>query len=285
MKSRVSSQVVIGLMIIAVGVIFTLDNLGIIYAEDYLRYWPIALVLIGATKVWQARHDGHGWFGGLLFLGVGSYMLVYQIAYIRLDAREIFPLFLVFIGGYMVWRGFFAGTRGGLRADGMSRFSALAVMGGCVRRSNSPAFEGADLTALMGGCDIDLREASIAPNTEAIIDVFAFWGGIDLKVPEDWVVINRVVPLMGGVDDKTRTPIAGSASAPAKRLIVRGIVIMGGVNIRNRTRRDDIPRPGGGSTADNLRQSVANLKDEIHRTVHEATGSVQQAFRDDKRER
>jgi len=87
MKPRFSSQVVIGLMVIAVGVIFTLDNLGIIYAEDYLRYWPTALVLIGAVKVWNARKDGHGWFSGLLFLGGGSYMLINQISYIRIDRR------------------------------------------------------------------------------------------------------------------------------------------------------------------------------------------------------
>jgi hypothetical protein len=278
MKPRFSFQVVIGLLIIAVGVIFTLDNLGIIYAEDYLRYWPVALVLVGTVKVWQARLDGHGWFSGLLFLGVGSYMLIYRITYIRIDARELFPMFLVFLGGYMVYRGFFAGPGTGRAADGMNRFSSLAVMGGAARRSNSPAFEGADLTAIMGGCDIDLRDASIAPNTDAIIDVFAFWGGIDLKVPEDCTVVNRVVPLMGGVDDKSRTPIAGSA--PAKRLVVRGIVIMGGVSIRNRTRRDDTR-----DTADNLRASVASLKDDIRQTVREVNSSVQQAFRDDKRER
>lgn len=278
MKPRFSFQVVIGLLIIAVGVIFTLDNLGIIYAEDYLRYWPAALVLVGAVKVWQARRDGHGWFSGLLFLGVGSYMLIYRITYIRIDARELFPMFLVFIGGYMVYRGFFVGPGTGRASDGLNRFSSLAVMGGAVRRSNSQAFEGADLTALMGGCDVDLRDASIAPNTDAIIDVFAFWGGIDLKVPEDWAVVNKVVPLMGGVDDKTRTPIAGSA--PSKRLIVRGIVIMGGVSIRNRTRRDDTR-----AAADNLRAGVANLKDDIRQTVREVNSTVQQAFRDDKRER
>lgn len=269
MRPRLSSQVVIGLMVIAVGVIFTLDNLGIIYAEDYLRYWPIALVLIGAVKVWQARKDGHGWFGGVAFLGVGSYMLINQISYIRIDPRVIFPMFLVFLGGYMVWRGVFAGSRRvGSTADGLNRFSSLSVMGGAARRSSSQAFEGADLTAIMGGCDIDLRDASIAPNTEAVIDVFAFWGGIDLKVPEDWVVINRVIPLMGGVDDKTRTPIA--SSAPQKRLIVRGIVIMGGIGIRNRSRRDDIREPG----------DARSLRDDIRRSVRE---SIQNSLRDNDR--
>lgn len=275
MKPRLSSQVVVGLMIVAVGVIFTLDNLGIIYAEDYLRYWPAALVLIGAVKVWHARLDGHGWFGGLLFLGVGSYMLINRITYIRFDPRTIFPLALVFLGGYLVWRGIFGRSGSGRSGDGLNRFSALAVMGGAARRSNAQNFEGADLTAIMGGFDVDLRDASIAPNTEAVIDVFAFWGGIDLKVPEDWVVVNRIFPFMGGVDDKTRTPIATSA-AP-KRLVVRGIVIMGGINIRNRTRRDDI-RDGVRDSA-NLAQ---NLKEDIQRSVRD---SIRQSLGDDDRHR
>ena len=269
MKPRLSSQVVVGLMVIAVGVIFTLDNLGIIYAEDYLRYWPTALVLIGGVKVWNARKDGHGWFSGLIFLGVGSYMLINQISYIRIDPRVVFPMFLVFFGGFMVWRGVFGGSRRSSAADGMNRFSLLAVMGGATRRSNSQAFEGADLMAIMGGCDIDLRAASIAPNTEAVIDVFAFWGGIDLKVPEDWVVINRVIPLMGGVDDKTRTPI--DSSAPQKRLVVRGMAIMGGISVRNRSRRDDV------------RERVADarsLRDEIRQNVRD---SINQNVRDNDR--
>ena len=273
MKPRLSSQVVIGLMVIAVGVIFTLDNLGIIYAEDYLRYWPTALVLIGGVKVWNARKDGHGWFSGLLFLGVGSYMLINQISYFRVDPRVIFPMFLVFLGGYMVWRGVFAGSRRSNASDGMNRFSSLAVMGGAARRSNSQAFEGADLTAIMGGCDIDLRDASIAPNADAIIEVFAFWGGIELKVPEDWVVVNRVIPLMGGVDDKTRTPIA--SSTPQKRLIVRGIVIMGGIGIRNRSRRDDIR-----DRAADIRSDARSLRDEIRQNVRD---SISQNFRDNDR--
>jgi len=244
-RPRLTSQVLIGLMVILVGVLFTLDNLGMIDARDYLRYWPAALVAVGAMKIWHARRDGHGWFAGLLLLGIGSWMLIERVAYIELDTREVFPLFLVLLGGYMVWRGFGGTRRRVASSDGLNRFSSLAVMGGCTRRSNSQAFEGADLTAIMGGCEIDLREASIAPNTDAVIDVFAFWGGVELKVPEDWTVINRVVPLMGGVDDKTHSPMA--TSGPAKRLVVRGIVIMGGVGIRNRSRVDESRNMLGGA--------------------------------------
>ena len=230
-RPRVTAQVVIGLMVIAAGVLFTLDNLGIVDARDYLRYWPSGLVVIGLLKLWHARRDRRGWFGGLFFLLVGAWMLVERIAYIRIDARELFPLILMFLGGYLVWRGFGRSRRPDQSGDGQSTFSSLAIMGGCAQRNNSQTFQGADLTAIMGGCEIDLRQASIPPNTEAVIDVFAFWGGIDLKVPEDWTVVSRVIPLLGGVDDKTHAPTPDAG----KRLVIRGVVVMGGVAVKNRS--------------------------------------------------
>ena len=234
-RPRLTGQVVLGMMAIAVGIIFTLDNMEIIDGRDFLQYWPVVFVVLGGQKLWHARKDGHGWLGGLIFVGIGTYMLLARIIYFELSSREIFPLFLVLLGGFLVWRGF-GGPRRGRPIDGHSSFSGLAIMGGVARRSNSQTFQGADLTAVMGGCEIDLRQASIAPGTEAVIDVFAFWGGIDIMVPEDWTVINRAIPIMGGVDDKTRPP---QPPRPVeKRLVISGIVVMGGVVVKNPSVRD-----------------------------------------------
>ena len=63
----------------------------------------------------------------------------------------------------------------------------------------------------------------------AVVDVFAMWGGIEIRVPEDWAVSNQVVPLMGGVEDKTRPPRGGTAH----RLTLRGVAFMGGIEIKN----------------------------------------------------
>ena len=229
-----TAQVVMGLLIVTVGVLFTLDNLDVLDARDYLQYWPAGLMVVGGVKVWQAARGGHGWFGGLLFMGIGAWMLLNRIIYITIDARQFFPLMLVVLGGYMVWRGF-GGKRPARPADGHSSFSALAIMSGVARRSTSQTFAGADLTAVMGGCEIDLRQASIEPGTEAVIDVFAFWGGIDIKVPEDWIVITKALPIMGGIEDKTRAP----QPASTKRLIIRGVVVMGGVVVKNSSSRVD----------------------------------------------
>lgn len=223
-----TAQVVLGLMVVAVGILFTLDNLEILDAREYLQYWPIGLVAVGLLKLWHATRDGHGWFSGVLFVAIGAWMLFERIVYITINARELLPLLLVALGGYMVWRGF-GGQRRERASDGHSSFSALAIMGGVARRSSSQAFQGADLSAVMGGCEIDLRQASIAPGADAVIDVFAFWGGIDIKVPEDWTVVTRAMPLMGGVEDKTRAP----QQPTGKRLVIRGIVVMGGVSVKN----------------------------------------------------
>ena len=229
-RPRITSQVVLGLMAIACGVLFTLDNLELIDARDYVRFWPVVFVAIGSLKLWHARTDGHGWIPGLLLVALGSWMLINRVIYFRFSPREFFPMILVFIGAYLVWRGF-GGRRRGSIADGQASFSGLAIMGGVARRSSSQAFRGADLTAIMGGCEIDLRQASIAPGTEAAIDVFAFWGGIEIRVPEDWTVVTRAMPLMGGVEDKTSTP--PQPPAVEKRLIISGVVFMGGVVVKN----------------------------------------------------
>ena len=50
--ARCTPQFILGIIIIAVGVILTLDNLGYLYADEILRYWPVGLIAVGASKLW-----------------------------------------------------------------------------------------------------------------------------------------------------------------------------------------------------------------------------------------
>jgi predicted membrane protein len=224
---RVTPQLFIGLLVTAAGVLFMLDNLGIVRWESYVfRYWPAALVAIGLLKLWQSRNGTGGAFGGLLFTFAGTWLLLEHTALVRISFVDLWPLLLVFFGIYLVWQGVAVPRRGGT-SDSNATVNATAILSGVNRGNNSPAFKGGDLTAIMGGCEIDLREASI--EGEAIIDVFALWGGIEIRVPADWTVISRVMPVMAGFEDKTRP----SQTAVGKRLIVRGFVMMAGVEVKN----------------------------------------------------
>ena len=223
---RVTPQLFVGLIVILVGVLMTLDNLQVLDAERYFRFWPAGLIALGLIKVWNSRDGFGGAFGGFIFIVIGTWLLLEQTALVRLSFWDMWPALLVLFGLFLVWQGL-AGPRRRSPGDSNAFVSATAVLGGVARGNNSPAFRGGDLTAVMGGCEIDLRHASI--DGEASLDVFGLWGGIEIRVPEDWTVVSRITPILGGVDDKTRPP----QGASRHRLVLRGFVVMAGVEIKN----------------------------------------------------
>jgi predicted membrane protein len=227
-RSRLSPQLVLGVFVIAVGVVFTLDNVGVIHAEDYLKFWPVALIAVGLLKLSQVGDASSSALGGLVFIIAGVWLLLEETAVIRVSFWDVWPLVLVLLGTYMVWQGA-AGRRfhrSTPNPDPQATVSAMAILGGVEYRNSSRRFRGGNLTAIMGGCEVDLREAAI--DGEAVLDVFAMWGGIEVRVPEDWVVVSHVLPLLGGSVNKTR-----AAGTTPHRLIVRGFVLMSGIEIKN----------------------------------------------------
>lgn len=103
------------------------------------------------------------------------------------------------------------------------------VFGGSRRNVISKNFKGGDVVNLCGGTLIDLTHADI--QGRAVIDVVVMWGGIKLAVPPNWQVQVNVTHLLGGTD-------VPSSSNPQvqdtnKVLILTGVVIMGGIDIKN----------------------------------------------------
>ena len=87
--------------------------------------------------------------------------------------------------------------------------------------------------AVMGGCDMDLRRAEIE-GPEVEITAVAFWGGIDIIVPEGFDVELRGFSFMGGRDLKLRdVPIVPGSP----RIVVRGFAVMGGIDVKSRPNR------------------------------------------------
>jgi predicted membrane protein len=224
---RLTPQLFVGVIVVLVGVLMTLDNLGVLEAERYFRFWPAGLIALGLVKVWNSRDGMGGSVGGFMFVVIGTWLLLEQTALVRVSFWDMWPALLVFFGLFLVWQGLSGPRRRPATADSNALISATAILGGVARGNNSTAFRGGELTAMLGGCEIDLRHASI--DGEAVIDVFALWGGIEMRVPEDWTVVSKITPILGGVDDKTRPP----QSASRHCLVLRGFVVMAGVEIKN----------------------------------------------------
>jgi len=224
-RFRLTGQLITGLVLAALGILFTLDNLDVLEARDFLRYWPVIFIVVGISQIAQARSPS-GTIGGSIWILIGGVMLGERLELVS-NVFRFWPLLLIAVGGYVVWQSM--NRREAPAGDRANRLSAIAVLGGVDRRVVASNFVGGDVTAFMGGGKLDLREATLAPGTEAVVDVTTVMGGFEIKVPETWNVVVDIVPFMGGYEDKTRQP----ADPAAPRLRIRGFVMMGGVEIRN----------------------------------------------------
>jgi predicted membrane protein len=111
--------------------------------------------------------------------------------------------------------------------DSRDTVSATAILGGFDRKATSQEFRGGDLTTILGGGKVDLRDCNLHPDG-AFLDVFTLMGGIEIFVPPDWVVESRVTPVLGSFEDTTHPP-----KESTKRITLDGTAIMGGVSIKN----------------------------------------------------
>lgn len=223
---RITGQLVLGVSIAVLGVLFTLDNLHILRAREVLRFWPVALIAIGLVHVSQAK-TAAGTVGGGVWILVGVVLLGGRLGLFHANIFSLWPLILVLVGARIVWQTT-AGERAVDQGDAGATVSAIAVMGGFERRITSHEFRGGEITAFMGGGKLDLREA-LPKDGQAVVNVFAMMGGFEILVPESWRVSLEVTPFMGSAEDKART----STSPSAPHLVVRGFVMMSGVEIKN----------------------------------------------------
>ena len=244
-RSILTPNVVVGLAIVLFGVVLLLDKAGVIEAWELLRYWPVLLILFGISVIWQGVRGDAG--------GVPVH-----------HPPLVGPGFVVLLIFGAMFSQAFEHRAGLKRVESTADEPVLSAVLGKVRHaSRSTNFRGAELSSVMGDSSLNLRGATMAQDGEAVVDVFALMGKVELLVPENWVVEVEAKPFMGKVEDSRRTrsspsadwrsssssPSAdGSALSPGMgggtpegappsgarpRLVIRGFVMMGAVEVAN----------------------------------------------------
>lgn len=229
---RFTPRLVVGFFIAFLGGLLLLDNLGYLEAEDYFRFWPLVLILVGAAKVLQRQGVGFG----VVLLILGTLLLLDNLGQSEFDGDLLIPAVILLVGLNLLWKELTWRARrrreGG--TDPRDEVSSLAMMGGIRHIITSEAFRGGSATAIMGGVELDLRQAELAGG-RAVIDTFSWWGGVDVFVPEHWAIVFKGVPIMGAFEDNTRqTYVEG-----APQLVISGLAIMGGVEVRNAPKKEE----------------------------------------------
>lgn len=228
---RDGTRMVLGAFVVVIGLLALADNLFNISTRQVLQFWPVVFMLIGAMKLSQTRHTT-GYVVGAGFMALGLLMTLNNLELISFRLRDWWPLLVIGVGVAMIakepLRRHMQSLQQGLNTPGEagSELNATAVMSGHKLSVVSQDFRQGEATAVMGGVEIDFRQASI--QSVATLRVMAVMGGIEIKVPPDWGVECGATVFLGGMEDKTVPPAQAT-----KRLIIEGFVMMGGIEVKN----------------------------------------------------
>jgi hypothetical protein len=228
--SAAAARLWIGIVLVFFGVLWTFDNLGWTAAGEIMRWWPLLLLAYGVARL-TGLGVSRSTMAGVFFSVVGLLLVAARLASVPVGFGVIFPLALVMAGVSIVRRS----VRGeSIVTEGESGGEVIrvtAIMGGATRRGTGTTMRRVELSAVMGGVELDLREAH-PPGGQLEVDAFACMGGIEIIVPETWrVQTDDVVPIAGAFEDRTHH----AADEPvACTLVLKGSAVMGGVVTRNK---------------------------------------------------
>ena len=241
---RRGDRSVMGILFIGMGVLFLLDNLNILEARWVFRnLWPLLIMVWGAARMKFGKSGEQ--IPGAVALVFGALLLSNRLFGWGLNIFGLFwPLILIALGFSMFfrssnpWRHLPSGANLGSRTEGgdgpggfgdqTASLNETAIMSGVKRRNASQTFRGGRITTFMGGVEIDLRESRLAGDS-ARIDIEAFLGHVELRIPRDWIVESHLSSAMGHVEERADRPV----DPASKRLILEGTAFMGHIEISN----------------------------------------------------
>jgi predicted membrane protein len=214
-----------GIILIIIGIILLLANFNIIQGNvsHYLFNWKTFLIVLGIIFIGAKEKK----MSGYILLGLGVvFWLPELMGNYYITFKDVFwPSILILIGLSLIsrHRTFSANKTSGYLND-------ISVFSGGMKIIKSDHFKGGNLTAVFGGSEFDLRQVKLDEDG-AVIDVVTIFGGTKFIVPEDWNVYTDTIAILGGVSDKR--PVKVNNNTADKTLIIKGVVIFGGVEIKS----------------------------------------------------
>ncbi len=216
-----------GIAFLAVGVGFLGNACGWWDFELFFDGWW-TLFLIVPCFISLVQHGFHT--APLVGLGIGVLLLLAAQDVLAWDMLWKIALPLVFILiGLRILAGAFGWKRRPPRpakqADGARR-SYVGVFCANDAKVEEERFFGADLVAVFGGVELDLRRAVI--EQDVVVKATAVFGGVDVYLPPNVKVELSGVPIFGGCDNQAQS----CADAAAPTVYVQAVCVFGGVDVQ-----------------------------------------------------
>ncbi len=231
-SKRMTGRIVAGLVLIVLGVLFLLGTLNVLdFDVGEIFGWFASIVFLAfGLGILIARRFQHAFFP-IVLIGIGLFILLNNLG---VDALDYWPIIIILIGAAIIFGGRRRRSGGGEIDIGRSstttsegELDISCTLGEANERIESDDFSGGNVNVTMGNVNLDLRAASVA-NPPATLNASLTMGGLNLRVPPEWVVSIENAVTMGEAEDK-RTRSDAASGTP--HLLITGNVTMGSLII------------------------------------------------------
>jgi len=238
-----------GLIVVGVGVILLLKQMGTFLFPQWLFTWQMLLIVLGLFI--GVRHGFRSWGGWLIMMLVGGIFLVkdYFPQYELSD--YIWPIAIIIVGIFIMlrpkrhhgWERYHHyghhhrekwekwqkwQTAQTVPPSGEDYIDSVSIFAETNKVVVSKNFKGGDIVNIFGGCNLDLTQADFTGTIT--LDVTQIFGGAKIIVPSNWKIITKMTSVFGGLEDKR--PPALLKEDPEKTLIIEGTSVFAGISLQ-----------------------------------------------------
>ncbi len=237
------------LLIVGGGLLVQKMDVGV---PNWLFTWPMLCIIIGLVIGLRHGFRNPAW---LILMGVGVFFLSDDIIQDVNIKPYFFPVMIIAVGLLFLLRpkrkwnfekseeDFDATTPplSGFQSASPSdkeyakyghgdSIDSVSIFSGVKKVVTSKDFKGGDIVCFMGGAEVDLTQADI--QGPVVIEFVQMFGGAKLVVPPHWEVrTSEAVAIFAGLEDKR--PAQPGNFDPSKVLILKGVIIFGGIEIKS----------------------------------------------------
>lgn len=193
-----------GIVLVVIGVILTLNALDITNINIFFNGWWTLLIIIPSAIELIARENKF-WSAVWLIIGVLLLLACRDILDFDLLWKLTIPVLLILVGINLIFKDKIdrkmEKKRKELKEKGQQIEEYCATFGEIKEDFNNQEFNGANVTAVFGSVDLDLRKAVI--NEDKFVKTSAIFGGIEILAPENVNIKVKSVPIFGATSNNT----------------------------------------------------------------------------------
>lgn len=216
-------NIIWGVVLLLVGVVIALNALDVTDASLWFDGWWTLFIIIPCLIGLFTEKDK---IGNIIGLCIGGVLLLcaQDILDFSLIWKLIVPAIIIAIALTLIFKGvrFDKTEHVSQKSDVPSGFAAFS---GNDMNFSGKTFEGAELNAIFGGIECDLRDAII--EEDCVINLSAVFGGIDIMLPENVKVNIDSTSIFGGISDERKSKTDSGVTVH-----IKGLCLFGGVDIK-----------------------------------------------------